>query len=90
MANAQHGSGGMIGVNFGERTTTERHKLGTTEEGILNRTYIYVQANGAIAADLTVIAVDSAFQATNTAGAYSNDEAFADNEFGWVFVATTS
>ena len=46
--------------------------------------YVFVQANGAIAASQTDVAVTSAGQASDGAGAFVNTIAFVDDEYGWV------
>lgn len=73
----------MIGANPSRRTTTKEYKLGTAQVDDSNRTWVYVQASGAIAAAATVI-VDANFSASSGAGSYTADTAFAANEYGWV------
>ena len=58
--------------------------LNTQVKGVDGFMYRYVQANGAIPASQTDIAVDAAGQASDGLGTYVNTTAFADNEFGWV------
>lgn len=74
---------GKVGADLEKRSTTPEFKLGTTVLASDNRGYVYVQANGAIAAAATA-AVDSSFQATSGAGGYTADTAFADNEYGFI------
>jgi len=58
--------------------------LNTQAKGSDGFMYRFVQANGAIAASQTDVAVDAAGQASDGLGAYVNTLAFADNEYGWV------
>jgi len=58
--------------------------LNTQVKGVDGFMYRFVQANGAIAASQTDVAVDAAGQASDGLGAYVNTLAFADNEYGWV------
>lgn len=76
---------GTIGaVDDDRRTETAEFALGTTLIGNDGFAYVYVQANGAIAADQIDVSVNSAFQASDGLGTYQNSAAFADNEFGFV------
>jgi len=59
-------------------------ELNTQQIGVDGFTYRYVQANGAIAASQTDVAVTAAGQASDGLGTYVNTLAFADNEYGWV------
>ncbi len=59
-------------------------ELNTQQKGSDGFMYRFVQANGAIAASQTDIAVTAAGQASDGLGAYVNTLAFADNEYGWV------
>lgn len=80
-------SGGVLGAgDEGRRTTTPEFALGTTMIGADGFAWIYVQANGAIAASQSDIALttDGAFQASDGLGAYVATTAFADNEYGWI------
>lgn len=81
-----HSTSPILGVNFDERTADAKFALGTTTQGSDGYDYVYVQANGAIAASQTDITVSGAFQASDGgAGTYvSSAVAFADNEYGWV------
>lgn len=82
-------TGGVLGAgDEGRRTTTQEFELGTTILGDDGYLWLYVQANGAIAASQTDVAVDANFQASDGLGAYVNTTAFADNEYGWVRGAT--
>lgn len=79
-------TGGVIGsVNLDRTTVDPEFALGTTVIGEDGNPYVYVQANGAIAASQTDIAVDANFQASDGLGAYVNGTvAWVDNEYGWV------
>lgn len=68
--------------------TQPSFELNTQQIGVDGFTYRYVQANGAIAASQTDVAVDAAGQASDGLGAYVNTLAFADDEYGWVRNAT--
>ena len=76
---------GKCGIDFTRVTADEEFALGTTAVGSDHYAYVYVQANGAIAASQTDVTVNtSTFQASDGAGTYVNTTAFADNEHGWV------
>ena len=78
-------AGGVLGaVDPDRRTTSPEFALMTTVVGANGYGYVYVQANGAIAASQTDIAVTTAGQASDGAGAYVGTTAFVDNEYGWV------
>lgn len=82
-------TGGVLGAgDEARRTTDPEFALGTTILGDDGYLWLYVQANGAIAASQTDVAVDSSFQASDGLGAYVNTTAFVDNEYGWVRGAT--
>ena len=85
---AAFSSTGMLGMNADRRTTVAEFSLGTATLGNDGYDYVYVQANGAIAASQTDISVDGSFQASDGAGTYVGTTAFADNEYGWVRSAT--
>ncbi len=75
---------GMVGCDLDGRTTTAEFDLGTTAIGNDGYGYVYVQANGAIAASQTDVTVNaSTFQASDGSGTYVNTTAFVDNEYGW-------
>lgn len=88
---------GKLGVNYSDRQTTAQERLGTTDLGTGNSRWVYVQADGAIAAH-DYVCIDEDFQAR--AGTKTNVDAghaigiataaFADNEYGWVCQAGTS
>jgi hypothetical protein len=81
-------AGGVIGaVEPDRRTTVADFKEATTVIGSNGYVYIYVKANGVIAASQTDVAVTTAGLATDGSGAYVNTAAFALNEFGWVRTA---
>ena len=80
--------GPLLGVDPTRRDTSDEFGVGKTRE-VDGVTYMYVQANGAIATQLPV-EVSDGFQA---AACSSGDEvegvstaAFADNEYGWIAV----
>lgn len=78
-----------IGVNLEGVDATQQFDLGTTQLANDGHIYTYVQANGAIAASQTDIAVTSAFQASDGAGTNVGPAvAVADNEYFWVHNAT--
>lgn len=78
-------TGGMMGFDADARPTTEDFELGTTFIGDDGFVWVFVQANGAIAASQVDITVSAAFQASDGAGALANTAvAFVDNEYGWV------
>lgn len=85
MANTNSDTGGLLGVNYEERTTTAEFALGTTSRGTNNRDYLYVVAGGVIAASQSDVAIDANFSATDGAGAYNNVTAFASGEYGWIY-----
>jgi len=73
------------GVDFDLRTTAQGFDLMTTVNGSDGYAYHYVQANGAIAASQTDVALVLATgQASDGAGTYVSTTAFADNEYGWI------
>jgi len=74
---------GKVGISLEKRTTAPEHALGTTVLADSNKGYVYVQANGAIAA-AAAAAVDASFNATSGAGNYTADTAFAANEYGFI------
>ena len=75
---------GMMGFDADARPTTEDFELGTTFVGDDAHVWTFVQANGAIAATQTDIAMTIAFQASDGAGLLANTIAFVDNEYGWI------
>jgi hypothetical protein len=78
----------MIGaLDPDRRTTVPDFNPATTAIGANGYVYIYVKANGAIAASQTDVAVTTAGLATDGSGAYVNTLAFALNEYGWVRAA---
>lgn len=82
-----------LGAAFAVATTKRLFSLGTVMASGEGGSYVYVQANGAIAANDAVL-LDEAYQAapastTNTASAFGDlvgvaAAAMADNEYGWV------
>lgn len=72
----------MAGANFARRTTTKEYTLGTPQIDDSNRTWVYVQASGAVATGTCT--VSGAFALTDAAGAHTADVAFASGEYGWV------
>ena len=80
---------GRCGIDFDRVTADEEFALGTTVVGSDHYAYVYVQANGAIAASQTDVSLNtSTFQASDGAGTYVNTTAFADNEHGWLRAPT--
>ena len=75
----------VLGVDPDARSSTIEFELGTTCWGANGDQYAYVQANGAIVASQTDVAVTAAGQASDGLGDWENTTAFADNEYGWVF-----
>ena len=85
----------LMGVDIDARDTTPQFPLGAGSFGVNDAgaplKMRYVQANGAIAASQTDITVSSAGQASDGSGTWSNSAiAFADNEYGWVWLADNS
>lgn len=82
----------IMGVDLDARDTVPQFELGTgcnmvNDAGAPLKAR-YVQANGAIAAGQSDITVSVASQASDGAGTWSNsDVAFANNEYGWVWLA---
>lgn len=77
---------GCTGADFDKRTADDSPEfdVGTTVIGSDGYMYVYVHANGAIAASQTDVTVNaSTFEASDGSGAYVNTTAFADNEYGW-------
>lgn len=74
----------LVGVNFARRTTTKEFTLGTPQLDDSNRTWVYVQADVAVAAAQAPV-LSGAFHLTAaTGGSYTADTVFAANEYGWV------
>ncbi len=90
MANTRYAVSPLLGLDFDARDTNPVYPIGTQVRlgGTADQELaVYVQANGAIAASQTDIAVTSAGQASDGLGSYENSAvAFADNEYGWVWV----
>ena len=84
MANTNHVLG-VLGAKEDRRTTDAEFALGTTAWGTNGDQFCYVQANGAIAASQTDVAVTAAGQASDGLGDWECTTAFVDNEYGWVF-----
>ena len=88
MANTRY-SVGTLGVDFDARDTVPVHPVSTMTflaSSAGPEKAAYVQANGAIAASQSDITVSTAGQASDGLGTWSNTVAFADNEYGWVWV----
>ncbi len=82
-----YATSGCAGVDIDQRSAdaSPEFSVGTTVFGSDGYAYVYVHANGAIAASQTDVTVNvSTFEASDGAGAYVNTIAFADNEYGWV------
>lgn len=74
----------IIGIDYALRTTEPDFALGTPSIGNKSDTWVYVQANGAVATGTCTVSGSGGFQCTDAAGNYTADTAFADNEYGWV------
>lgn len=72
----------MVGAAAARRTTDREFKLGTAQIDDSNRTWVYVQASGAVPTGACT--VTGAFAVNSTAGNYTADTAFAAGECGWV------
>lgn len=79
-----YGTANLATPDESDRSTTAKLPLGFTMIGADGFVYVYVQANGAIAANQTDIAMTAAFQASDGAGVLANTTAFADNEYGFI------
>lgn len=94
MANSRYASTPILGIDFDARDTTPQYAIGTMvllSGGGGPEKACYVQASGTIAASQTDISVDAAGQATDGLGTWENTAtAFADNEYGWVWVTDNS
>lgn len=81
----------VCGFNADSRETVPQFALGQVGHGHDASTgaplkFIYVQANGAIAASQSDITVSAVGQASDGSGTFSNSAvAFADNDYGWVW-----
>ncbi|MBX2825818.1 MAG: hypothetical protein KTR33_13890 [Gammaproteobacteria bacterium] len=85
MANTNYAITPILGVDFDARDTIPEFAIGTSIWLNNGDQAQYVQANGAIAASQTDIAVTAAGQASDGLGSWENSAtAFADNEYGWV------
>lgn len=91
MPNTRYAVNPILGIDFDKRDTTPEFAIGTQIRlvGTADQELaVYVQANGAIAASQTDIAVTAAGQASDGLGSYENSAvAFADNEYGWVWIS---
>lgn len=77
----------MVGAAAARRTTDREFKLGTAQIDDSNRTWVYVQASGAVPTGACT--VTGAFVVNSTAGNYTADTAFAAGEYGWVRKTTS-
>lgn len=77
----------MVGAQAARRTSSREFKLGTAQIDDSNRTWVYVQASGAVPTGACT--VTGAFTVNSTAGSYTADAAFASGEYGWVRKTTT-
>jgi hypothetical protein len=77
---------GSTGASFTRVTAAPEFQMGLRQRGTNSRDYIYVRANGAIAAAASckVTGADDLWQAVSGAGQHVADVAFADGEYGWV------
>lgn len=87
MANSTFGVLNFVTPMFAQRDTTAVMTLGTPQVGILNDTWVYVLASGAVPAG--VCTVTSAFAVNSTSGSYTADTAFASGDYGWVRKTTS-
>ena len=84
----------VIGVKLYEVATAAKFDVGTKVNGTDNTEWVYVQASGAITAydvvaideDYTARAVSSALAGAGHAPGFAQ-QAFADDEYGWVAVS---
>ena len=94
MANDRYASTPVCGVDFDARDATPVFAIGTMIQlagGGGPEKACYVQANGTIAASQSDITVDASGQASDGLGTWENSAtAFADNEYGWVWVTDNS
>lgn len=94
MANSRYAATPVHGIDFDARDTDPVFAIGTMVQlagGGGPEKACYVQASGAIAASQTDISVDASGQATDGLGTWENSSvAFADNEYGWVWVTDNS
>jgi hypothetical protein len=87
MANSTFGVLNFVTPMFAQRDTAAVMTLGTPQVGILNDTWVYVQASQAVATG--TCSVSSAFVLTDAAGDYTADTAFASGDYGWVRKTTS-
>ena len=82
-----------LATAFDDGDTVAQFALGTRMKGAGSKEYVYVQADGAIAANDVVILTEAyqadAIDTTNSAGAIGDlcgvaEGALADNEYGWI------
>lgn len=88
MANTHFATDGKLGVKLNRTSVDPEFALGTVCIADNKRSYVYVQANGAVATGTAT--VDGSYQLTDAAGTYTADVAFADNEYGWVWLTTSA
>ena len=79
----------MVGANPSRRTSTKEFALGTAQVDDQNRTWVYVQADVAVAAAAAPVMSASFHLTAGTGGSYTADTAFAINEYGWVRKTTS-
>ena len=92
MANAYgpYSTSPILGADFKHTTTEALHALGTPALGTDNSTWVYVQADVVVAANVTVATVDANFHITSaTGGTYTTAAAFAIDDYGWVKKTTS-
>lgn len=91
MSNIYYVTGGTIGVNPFEVSTTAEFRLGTVAHGSDGSEWVYVAAEGAIT-QYDAVAVDENFDAVALTKALADaghaiafaQVAFTDEQFGWV------
>lgn len=104
MANTNFTSEGLLGANLDQKDTTAALRVGTVTKVLSDKPALqgkfamYVKANGVIGnsnyvtVDLSSISclASSVDGGTGTAMCRNGSVAFADGEFGWVFVMRTA
>jgi predicted ATP-grasp superfamily ATP-dependent carboligase len=85
MPNTAYSVDGSV-IDFNARHTVPQFTLMQPCHANVGRA-LYVQANGSIAASQSDITVATTGQASDGLGTWSNTVAFADNEYGWVWLA---
>lgn len=80
----------LAGANTDRRTQTAEFTIGMSALDNQNRTWVYCVADLAVPANTTANVLSGTFHITATStGAYTNDAAFAQNDYGWVRKTTS-